>query len=754
MANLYLIGTVPLWLIALATGAIVALLVLQYRGLRQRLPLGRAAVLLLLRGIVYAGLLFFLFVPALIDRKITKLRRPLTVLIDSSQSMAFPADPKAAPGGDNPPVSRLDIVREKLSSGPAPLIQRLNRDYDLRLLRFGTTLEPIGPGGLASLRPQDPGTRLLESVQAAARDGAAQSAIIVFSDGITNGQRKTLDGIAPLPVPVFTVGVGQSDGFTDAGIAKLGAPDFAFRGREFRVDVTIQAAGLKGKTVPLLFNRGKNLITTKQIVIDDDRYEQRITLAFTPKELGTHAFSVSIPAQPGEQISANNHKDFKVDVQRDKIRILTLSGSPAWNYRFLRMAMKQDPLIELISFVFLRTPTDTVDVPESQLSLIPFPIDDIFLEELKNFDIIFLDDFSHRSYFNPVYLERVRDFVRDGGGLAMLGGTRAFDSGGYAETALGEVLPVELDGKGSFDVRGPVQAALTPAGKAHPITRLLPDPKANEEAWRKLPALTGINHVRGVRGESLLSAGSGAGPGATPLLAVGRFGKGRTLALMTDDAWRWNFIAVGNKETPQHHLKLVRQAVRWLAQERSFQQVQIRPVTATQPGEKTEIKLHVLKDDFTPTREASVQLRIFSPEGEPIPVVAAAARDEGDYTAEFTPTREGTYRIEAEASLGGKVLGRDQNSFTAAYFYGEADDGLPRLELLQQLAEKNHGEYLPIAEWNEQALERIAARLESIAPSEIVEQRQTKLWNNLWPFSIMLLLLSAEWWMRRKWGLI
>jgi hypothetical protein len=99
-------------------------------------------------------------------------------------------------------------------------------------------------------------------------------------------------------------------------------------------------------------------------------------------------------------------------------------------------------------------------------------------------------------------------------------------------------------------------------------------------------------------------------------------------------------------------------------------------------------------------------------------------------------------------------LGRDQNSFTAAYFYGEADDGLPRLELLQQLAEKNHGEYVPIAEWNEQALERIAARLESIAPSEIVEQRQTKLWNNLWPFSIMLLLLSAEWWMRRKWGLI
>ena len=47
------------------------------------------------------------------------------------------------------------------------------------------------------------------------------------------------------------------------------------------------------------------------------------------------------------------------------------------------MAMKQDPLSELFSFVFLRTPTDSVDVPENRLSLIPFPIDDLFLEELK-----------------------------------------------------------------------------------------------------------------------------------------------------------------------------------------------------------------------------------------------------------------------------------------------------------------------------------------------------------------------------------
>ena len=416
--------------------------------------------------------------------------------------------------------------------------------------------------------------------------------------------------------------------------------------------------------------------------------------------------------------------------------------------------MKQDPLIELVSFVFLRTPTDSVDVPENQLSLIPFPIDDIFLEELKNFDVVVFDDFSHRAYFNPVYLDKVRDFVRDGGGLAMLGGARAFDSGGYADSALKDVLPVELDGKGNYQTQGVVHAVLTPSGKAHPITRLLPDPKGNEEAWAKMPPLTALNQVRSAKGETLLSAGSNGSGAAVPLLTIGRFGKGRTLALMSDEAWRWNFIAVGNRETPQNHLKLVRQAIRWLAQEPSFEQVQIRPIPLSRPGEKIAIKLRVLKDDFTPTRQAAVQLRVIGPEGEPSLVQTTADAEEGEYTSEYTPTREGSYRVEAEASLSGKSLGKDSASFSIAFPYSETDDGRPRPELLKQIAAGSQGEYIPIKDWNEKTLDRIAAKLESHAPSQIIEQRQTRLWSTLWPFAIILALLSVEWWMRRKWGMI
>ncbi len=752
MSNLYFTFEISWWVILLIGLVISALLTQQFLSLKQRLGAQRSALLVLLRALVYGLLIFFLFSPGLLEKRVTKLRRTLTVLIDTSQSMGFSQSVGPDQDGKHD-KSRLEAVKEKLLEGKEPLIERLARDYDLRLFQFGTGLEPIGSGSISLLKAVGKGTRLLEALQEAGR--TASAGIILFSDGIANGEIKSVDESPSFAAPVFAIGVGETKGYTDLRIADLRFPEFSFRGRELKFDFTIQAYGLAGKTVPLYFNRGKNLVSSRLITIDRDPFEQRVTLTYTPKEIGAHSFTLSVPPQPGELITQNNQKEFKIDVQRDKLRVLTLSGSPSWNYRFLRMALKQDPFIDLVSFVFLRTPTDSVDVPDNQLSLIPFPIDEIFLEELKNFDVLFFDDFSNRSYFNMLYLEKVRGFVREGGGFAMLGGTRSFDSGGYGESPLREVLPVELNGKGNYQSETRLSAMPTVTGKAHPIIRLLPDPRANEEAWKKMPPLTSLNQVLRAKGETLLLAAPDGAAGGSPLLTVGRFGKGRTLALMSDDFWRWNFVAVGEKESPQNHLKLVRQAVRWLAQEPSFEQVQIQPLGGSRsPGEKINFKIHVLKDDFTPAANAALKLRVAGPEGEQFPLEASAEAEEGEYSAEYTPVREGSYRLEAEASLSGQMLGRDTKGFMVAFPYAEAEDGRPGPDFLKQIAEKSHGNFISISEWNQNSLERISAKIESLNPSEIVERRQVRLWSTLWTFTPILLLLGTEWWIRRKWGLV
>ena len=110
MQDLFLIGSLPWWVIALVACGSVALLVQQFLSLKQRLSLGQSSFLVLLRACVYGLLIFFLFGPALVEKRVAKLRLPLTVLVDSSQSMSFPADPKPTQDGQ-PAKSRLDLVR-------------------------------------------------------------------------------------------------------------------------------------------------------------------------------------------------------------------------------------------------------------------------------------------------------------------------------------------------------------------------------------------------------------------------------------------------------------------------------------------------------------------------------------------------------------------------------------------------------------------------------------------------------------------
>ncbi|HET9883491.1 MAG TPA: hypothetical protein VFS81_17190, partial [Candidatus Binatia bacterium] len=276
MKDLYLISSLPWWLVALVVAASIALLLQQFLSLRRRLSIGQSIFLVSLRACVYGLLIFFLLSPALVEKQVRQLRRPLTLLIDDSQSMTFPANPRGAP--EKAPT-RLDLVKQKLTDGEEPLIQKLSRQYDLKIFRFGTSLEPIAPESVPQLKAQDQGTQLLELLQTAAKETGPQSGIVIFSDGIANGDRQSLEGSSALPVPVFTVGAGDTEGFTDVRVTDLRTPEFAFRGREFKFDLTVRASGMKGKTVPLYFNRGSGLITSRTVSIDDDDFTRKITLS-------------------------------------------------------------------------------------------------------------------------------------------------------------------------------------------------------------------------------------------------------------------------------------------------------------------------------------------------------------------------------------------------------------------------------------------------------------------------------------------
>ena len=217
----------------------------------------------------------------------------------------------------------------------------------------------------------------------------------------------------------------------------------------------------------------------------------------TDQALGRESYRLEARAEGGRSASRLS-RTFRVEVVRQKYRIMYLAGRPGPEYAYLREFLKADPNHELVSFVILRNPQSAAVAAEDELSLIPFPAEDIFLRTISQFDLFILENFS-AARFNlpPSYLQSLKAFISGGGALLVIGGENAFGLGGYRGSPLEEVLPVTLSEEVPDFAPGRFQAL--PAAAEHPLVALYDSPEASKAAWAALPAMDGWGRFKAVR---------------------------------------------------------------------------------------------------------------------------------------------------------------------------------------------------------------------------------------------------------------
>jgi hypothetical protein len=173
-----------------------------------------------------------------------------------------------------------------------------------------------------------------------------------------------------------------------------------------------------------------------------------VDLMVTLERAGSRILDVSLVSPPGDTIPENDRRLVTFDVARERVRVLHVAGRPTDDVRALREWLKSDASVDVVAFFILRTPTDNPHADQQDLALIPFPVDELFSEDLPTFDAVVLQDFDAQPYGLEKHLPALARYVRGGGGLIMVGGPNSFIGGGYADTPLGNavgVLPVALD---------------------------------------------------------------------------------------------------------------------------------------------------------------------------------------------------------------------------------------------------------------------------------------------------------------------
>ncbi len=442
---------------------------------------------------------------------------------------------------------------------------------------------------------------------------------------------------------------------------------------------------------------------------------------------------------------------FSVDVVRHKYRIMYLCGRPGYGYSFLRRFLNADPNRELVSFVILRNPRNPVLVPDRDLSLIPFPAQDIFVRDLPQFDLFILENFSLARFHLPAaYAESLRSFVAAGGALTVIGGDEAVSGAGWRGTAIEDLLPVTLAEPGAPALKtAPVTAK--PIGLRHPLTALYDGEDETRRAWESLPDLdAGPMFAKLKPGaqlvvEALPAPGSGAAP--YPLIGLREYGRGRVMAVATSSLWRWKLGLARNRRYSDFYDRFWNRAVEYLTGSLDVSRVRLETSGDFPPRfEPVRLTLRVFDQAFVPAASAQPRVLWRQPDGKTRELFP---REEGPgvFSFEITGLREGLNRIDATAAIAGRSAGSDHVEFRWEAGKPGAEETVDEA-WLREIAARTGGSYEPLPRANAQAmLQRLPPPTWSARVSKTLRPASQPPW-----LFLAGALLAIEWYWRRRKG--
>ncbi len=462
-----------------------------------------------------------------------------------------------------------------------------------------------------------PGTELFGPIGRALADVPAQRVAGVAM--VTDGQVHDVPRADRLPfkAPLHVLLDGQKDE-ADRRIVIKEAPSFGIVGKDLQLTLRVEDLGSKPEgTARVTIRRDGGSEEIANVPVGEDT---QIPLILDHG--GPTVFEVSADPGPHELTLDNNRAAIVVNGVRDRLKVLLVSGEPHAGERTWRNLLKADPSVDLVHFTILRPPEKQDGTPIRELSLIAFPIRELFDVKLDDFDLIIFDRYQRRGILPQTYLENIAEYVRKGGALLEASGASPGTAGSLFRTPLGAVLPAEPTGE-IFE-QG-FKPKVTDLGDRHPVTADLPGTAkdaASEPSWGRWFRQAEAIPQRG----SVLMTGVNGGP----LLVLDRVGEGRVAQLLSDQMWLWTRGFEGGG--PQ--AELLRRLSYWLMKEPDLEENDLR---GTVEGNRLTITRRTLTPDPHP-------VELTRPDGKTETVEMHPASG-GREIAVLPVTESGLYRI-------------------------------------------------------------------------------------------------------------
>ena len=727
------------WMLTVLVGASVLVAYAAYSRPVVALSGGQRASLTGLRLLALLLVLIFLLRPVTVDPGQTR-RAVVPVLIDNSRSM------RVADANDDRRIeSALALARDEI-------LPRLSDDFDVVVFSLDGAVVPTQ---LTAVRPNAPNSDLAGALRAITEryEGQSVAGIVVISDGGDTSNRDVASVVEHGVPPVYAFGVGATEPPLDLEVVNLTAGEATAVESVVDVGVVAVSHGRDQTSIELRLLEDGRLLQVRRLTLPGEGIPARTVLQVSPKTDAATLYTVEIPADVGELVVENNRRSVLVRPPGRPRRVLMIEGAPGYEHSFLKRAWLADPGITLDAVV-RKGQNDRGEHtfyvqgdPDRTAALATgYPVD---RAALFRYDAIVFANIES-EFLRPDQLAMTAEFVAERGGGLLLFGSRSFINQGIGGSPLEDLLPLELSDRGrtvgGSDVDAdPNRLLLTDDGAAHPIMQLAPTMSDTRDRWESVPSLAGSVSLGAPKpGASVLALVGRPEGGASPLIAIQRYGSGRSMVFAGEAAWRWKMMLPADSRLYESFWG---QAARWLTGSAP------EPVTVTadpdpSPGDRVHLDVRVRDAEHQPVTDATPVVQVTTPSGD-VRTLTAVLTDgaTGGYVAEFRADVRGVYRVEARAERDGSPLG----SSTEWVLVGGADEEFAspwlNTHVLRRVAMATGGDFLVRDD-----LGGLPELLRTRA-SDQASPTTRDLWHGLWSFVLVVLVLTAEWSLRRAWGM-
>ena len=482
-----------------------------------------------------------------------------------------------------------------------------------RFKQFEVREIDAGKGGSAEDRAS---TRLFAALADIFRDVPPNriAGAILVTDGQVHDVPKDIAALG-FDAPVHALVTGRDKEF-DRSVRFTQSPRFGLAGKpsqmEFLVTDDGPAAAGAEATVRVFVNG-------EQVAQQSAQIGAKTTLEVPLGRAGANIVELATDVLPNETSESNNRAVATVDAIRENLRVLLVSGEPHAGERTWRNLLKSDASVDLVHFTILRPPEKQDGTPINELSLIAFPTRELFVERIKDFDLIIFDRYQHRDVLPTLYYDYIAQYVEQGGALLVAAGPEYAGEATIANTPLAAALPALPTGAVSEEGFRP---ELTELGKRHPVTRGLEGSETSPPKWSRWFRLIGVTPPDG---ETIMQ-----GAGGQPLLVLNRKGEGRVGMFLSDQAWLW----ARGFEGGGPHVSLYRRIAHWLMKEPELEE---EALSAAAKGETLEVTRQTMAEE-------AGKAEVILPSGKTASLAMLKSGD-GQFSAKLETSEVGLFRV-------------------------------------------------------------------------------------------------------------